>query len=349
MGIKDPVTVKAADPTTATPAIPTTPQAAAPATKPEEKPAPAEKVPEINIKDLTDDQINAWIEERTGKKVSLADLTKPELKTKEDLEKEAIQRKSDALSWAIENKKLTQKQYEDAVIGKNTGDRDLTLKAFTAELQAEDKDITAEEAEEMFKDFYHENDSESRLFKSGQKEIKKFADSYRKQNFGIMDEIESEYTQYDTLQSQYKEYKSTVKKLAADIPKEMEYVMPYKYLDGEESTITYKVPVDDKIFNKLLADASSEVSFLNENTDGKFDEKTLAKKLTHNLKASMYDLVISAILEQNTKEVEKRMEVVLGNKRFNGPQINSGRQETTKQPVKPNTYSALERAMGQRR
>src|SRR6185312_10845374 len=129
----------------------------------------------------------------------------------------------------------------------------------------------------------------------------------------------------------------------------MEIKIPYKYLDGEESEVSLKVPVDEKVFNKLLTDASSEAAFLNENTNGKFDEKMLQKKLLHNLKASMFDIALPKMLEEYGKEVEKRMEVVLGNKRMPGAHIANGAQNGQKPAPKANTYSALDRAMANRR
>lgn len=345
-------TPKPAPVVAATPATPTAapvvdkntpaPQAAAPTEAPVKTP--------IDISEMSADEIDAMLEKITAGKVkSLAEINKPEPKSAEEIKKEAEQRESEAIGWAIDNKKLTKTQYEEAVIGKSKTDRDLALVQFTKEVCAEDKDITAEEAEEMFRDAYHESDPESKLYKVGQKEIKKFADAYRKENFGILDNIQDEYGQFAQLQDQFKGYKTNVKKLVGELPKELEFTLPYQYLDGDKSDITYKIPVDEKVIAKLLADASSEGAFVNENVGGKIDEKQFSKKLMHNLKAAMYDIVIPKLLEEHTKEVEKRMEVVLGNKRMPGAQMNNGAQNTRKPEQKQNTYSALERAMAGRR
>lgn len=308
---------------------------------------PAEKE-KINIDDLTDDEVNALIEKRTGGKVkSLAELNKPEPKTAAELELEKEQKKSDALSWGIENKKLTRDQYDAAIIGKSKTDREIALNLFTAEMQADDKDITLEEAEEMFNDAYHQDDPESKLYKVGQKEIAKLANNYRKENFGILDTVEADYDTFSQTQDQYKGYRNTVKEVAAELPTEMEIRQPYKYLDGKEEDIVYKIALDEKAVNKLIADASSEDSFLAENffSNGKMDKKLLLKKLTHNLKAIAYDTVVAELLKQNTKEVETRMEVVLGNKRNGAPPLNNGAQNIKSAPIKQNTYSSLEAAM----
>lgn len=346
MGIKP----EAAKPPVETPATEVKPTPEAKVETPAVEVKPEEKPAAINVDELTDDQINELIEKRTGKKVLLADLNKPEPKSKEDQEKEVQEFKNKAHSWALEQGKIKKDEYDNAIIGQSKTDRELALAAFTAEMQAEDKDITPEEVEEMFKDTYHESDPESKLYKIGKKEIQKLAKDIRNTNYNIPD-YEAEYKEVVQTEEAYRSYKAAVKKVGAEIPKDFEIVMPYQYLDGVKSDITYKIPVDDKVFNKLLADASSENSFLAENffSDGKVDEKQLTKKLNHNLKALMFDPLIQEILKQNTKEVETRMEVVLGNKRNGAPELNDGRQNTQKPPQKVIDYTTLDNAMAGKR
>ena len=45
----------------------------------------------------------------------------------------------------------------------------------------------------MFKEVYHEIDPESKLYGVGQKEIKKLADNYRKENYGFLDNNDPAY------------------------------------------------------------------------------------------------------------------------------------------------------------
>lgn len=315
----------------------------------EKEKAAAAQQPALNIDDLTDDQINALIEKKTGGKVkTLAELNEPPAKTKEELEKEKETRKADALTWAFDNKKIKKEDYDNAIIGKSKSDRDIALSVFTTEAQAENKDLTTEEAEELFKDAYHEIDPESNLYKIGQKEIKKLADATRKEKFNIPD-YEAEFDEFTELNNNFKAYKATVKKVAADISKEFEIKQPYQYLDGAKEDIIYKIPMDEKLFNKILADATTEVEFLNRNSNGKIDEKQLAKEIQHHMKAVMFDQAIQNLLDQNTKEVEKRIEVVLGNKRNSAPALNNGRQNLQTAAPKANDYSALDDAMSKMR
>src|ERR1700748_3604735 len=175
------------------------PVAATPTT-PVENPAKAE----FNIDELTDDQINELIAKKTGGKVkSLSELNKPEPKTKEELEKEQEKRDADALSWAIETGKVKMVDYDNSIKGQAKTDREIVLADFIAEVQAEDKEITIEEAEEMFKDAYHEHDDTSKLYKIGQKEIKRLADIYRKSKYSLPD-YKSEYNETIQAQEQYK-------------------------------------------------------------------------------------------------------------------------------------------------
>lgn len=348
MGIKPAVT------NVAPVVVPPAEQAPAPPPSVEQAPEknPEETTAELDIDKLTDDQINALIEKKTGKKIKLEDLSKPEppaAKTKEEIEADEAKIKKDALAWAIDNGKIKKDKYDASIVGNSKTDREIALSIFSAETKADDKDISDEEIEEMFRDAYHESDPESKLFKKGQDQIATIARNYRKENYTLPD-YETEYRDFVKLNDNFKSYKATVKKVAAELPKELTFTQPYKYLDGPEENITYTIPVDEKLLGKIISDATSEAEFLNRGADGKVDEKQLEKTILHNVRAVMFESAITKMLADNTREVEKRMEVVLGNKRNGAPELNAGKQNLApRQTAKPHDYTMLEKAMGNRR
>ena len=323
-------------------------QSATPAT--ETPAAPTEKA-KIDVDSLSDEDLDALMKKRFGK--SLSEINPPKEKSPEEIAKEKEQRKNEALAWALTNDKLKKEDYDRVASERGKTDRELALKTFASSLMAEDKDITFEEAEEIFKDTYHElQDEDSKLYAIGQKEIKKLAESYRKETFAPVDSIEQEYDNVIQSQNQYKAYKGQIKTLTSELPKELSFEVSHKDVDGKESPITYKIPMDDKVLAKLTAEFGSENSFVirNVSSNGKIDEKALSKDINDRMKALMYDNVIPALLKQHGEEVEKRMIVIMGNKRVGGPQLNNGHQVIGDDgKPKANNYPALNEAVSKQK
>lgn len=338
-------------------------QAAASAPKPEpaktetKAEAPAEKQ-KINLDELSDEDVNAILAKRSKGKInsiddldSLVNPVKP--KSTEEIEAEKQKRKTDALAWAFENGKLKKDEYEKAIVEKSKTDRELALAVFTANLQSEDKNVTIEEAEEIFRDAYHEDaEADSKLFKVGQKEMKNLAESYRKEKFSALDQVEPDYDNFTQTQDQYKSYKGVVKKAIAELPTELTFGVPYKDLNGVESTIDCKIAVDPKVIAKLTADYTDQKAFLmrNMSAEGKFDEADMRKELEYHMKAMTFDKAIPELLKAHGEEVEKRLMVELGNKKNGAQPLNNGQQNTAGSgAVKTNTYPGLHQHMDKQR
>lgn len=306
-------------------------------------PPPAEAKPKFNLDDLSEEERDDMVKKLTGK--SLSELNPPKEKTKEEIALEAEKVKADALAWALGGGKIKKDVYDRVAADRNKSDRELALKAFTGSLMAEDKDMTEEEAEEIFKDTYHETqETDSRLYGIGQKEIKKLADSYRKETFSAVDNIEAEYMDVVNFDSQYKGYKAHIKTVAGELPKEFSFEVNHKDVDGNVSPLSYKIPLDDKVIAKLTAEFGSESQFSirNVTSNGKIDIKAIAKEMNDRAKSLMFDTIIPQLLENHGNEVEKRMIAIMGNKRNPGQTLNNGQQNTSDPNApKVNSYPSL--------
>ena len=300
----------------------------------------------LDLDALSDDERSELLAKLTKGKIKSLDEIQdpPKQKTKEELEQEASQRRQEALAWAFDSGKLKREDYEDAIVLKSKSDRELALAAFTASLQAEDKDITPEEAAELFKDVYHEGQKEdSPLYKAGQREIKKLAEAFRNEKIGVLDEIEPEYESFTQTQSQYKDFRKKVKAIAETQPKVLDFAIPYKSADGAEESLTYSIPVDQKVLDKIVNEVTAEQSFAVRNiaSDGKIDEKALATEISYHVKARLFDTAIPQLLQEHTKKVEEKLMVVLGNKRLQGPSLANGQQNTSSGGQQTNSYPGL--------
>lgn len=313
------------------------------------QPEPTAPAPKIDFSKLSDEDKAEMLSALTGGKIkSLDDLNPPAPKSKEELAAEAQKKSQDALTWALETGRVKKGDYEKAIVEKAKSNREIALSLFTAQVQEGDPAINDGEAEELFKFQYGEElEPTDRLYKLGQKSIDKIADAYRKDNFGSMDSIDTEYDNFVQTQSDFKSYKANVKKAVSELPKELAVSIPFKNIDGTEQTLEYKVPIDDKVISKLISDLSEERAFVLRKTygEGKIDEKALTKEFNYHVKAMMYDKVLSEALVQNSKDVEERTLVMLGNKRNPQQSLNDGKQPLPNAPVKTNTYPSLNEAM----
>ena len=184
----------------ATPADPAPKETAAPAT-----PAtPA--APTFNIDDLTDDQINELIAKKTkGKVKTLAELNEeqPPVKTKAELEKEEEEERAQALAWSISQGKIKKEDYDKAITDQSKSKRDIALSILTSQWMENDKTLTPEDCQELFKDMFFEGEKDDTpKRKAAIKQMDSIADNYLKQYSDLsMDKIHEGYRTYKTSES----------------------------------------------------------------------------------------------------------------------------------------------------
>jgi hypothetical protein len=304
----------------------------------------------IDFSTLTEEERNEALAELTGGKIkTFAELNPIAPKTAEEIAEEKEQRKNEALAWALENKKVTKADYDKKNTELSKSDREIALSLFTASQQAEDKDLTAEECEEIFIDTYHESeDASDRLQKIGQKEIAKLAASYRKEN-GLPD-FESEYEGVLQTQGQYKAYKGIVKEAASELPKELSFSLDYEAEKGKGTEkLTYTFPVDQKMIDKIITEYSSgkEFSVRNIESNGKIDKKAILNEMHSQIKARLFDTIIPEMLAKNAEDVGKAVMAKVKNIPVQKRELNDGRQNintgTPKIHERNGLHAAIER------
>ena len=314
--------------------------------------AGAQQEPAANTFDvdaLSDEEKDKMLARLTGGKIkSRSELETPVVKSAEELAAEAEKRKTDAFTWAIESGKIKKADYDKALVEKSKSNREIALSIFTSELQAEDKDITAEDAEEMFRDTYHEDkDPDTKLFKIGQKEMNKQAEAYRKEKFSAIDNIEPEYDNYTKGENNYSAYKKQVKAISAELPEKLTITIPFKGANGEDTEISYEIPVDEKVKTKILNEFIAQNTYSNISKsagDKGIDEKALAAEITYHIKARMFDEVLPKAIKESREQEREATIVYLGNKQTAGAQLNNGTQNTRPEGQKFNDYSMMHNA-----
>lgn len=300
----------------------------------------------IDFSAMSDEEKDEALAELTGGKIKKrADLTPEVPKTPEQLVAEKEQRKNDALAWALENKVITKSDYDKKNKDLSKTDREIALSIFTSNLQADDKDLSADECEEIFNETYHQSeDASERLQKLGQKEIANLANAFRKEN--SLPDFETKYEETVQTQNQYKAYKGQVKEVAAELPKELKFDMQFE-IDGKPETFNYSIPVDEKTIGKIISDYSTgeEFSVRNIKSDGKIDRKGLLTEMQDVIKARMFDTVVSDLLKNNAKDVAKAVLAKVKNIPTQSITLANGKQELPATNGKPHVRSGLQSAI----
>lgn len=314
--------------------------------------APATQ-PLVENDEISDEAFNRMLLKRSGGKYkTLEELAPAKQDTPEEIEAAKNKRKSEAHIWAIESGKTTKENYDRAIKDSTRTDRDIALSLFTANLKEEDKNITSEEATEIFADTFHETAEEnSRLRKSGQAQIEKIAAQYRKDNFAFLDEIEPEYNQVVETQNQYQGYKARVKEMSEKIPKTMPIEVAYTDVDGNAVTLTHEFAVEESVIKKVVEEVRSQNSFAIKNvtTNGKITDKEVEADILNRIKAATYDSAIKSMYEAGLKKGEERAVVIMGNKRNQQQTLNDGQQQVNRPAASLNEYPGLKKAMNEKR
>ena len=134
----------------------------------------------------------------------LADMVKKsEIKTElteEQIEAAKDKRENDKVAYALSNGKFTKKQYEK-YIADTSNPQALVLAQYTAEQLAIDPELTAEEIESEFNSrFGLDNETDSRQYKRGMKELGLLSEIILKQNYKSIIDIDQEFTAHESEQ-----------------------------------------------------------------------------------------------------------------------------------------------------
>jgi hypothetical protein len=295
-----------------------TPPAQQAAPKTDNPPAVDPPVPEaakVNLDELSDDDFLELYQKRTGKKAkSLDDLKEPpKPPTKEELEAAAEREQTESLEWALSTGKVKREDYDKAVVAKQKDNRTIALALFTEELQAEDKNITPEECEERFGEFYAEAEDENSWKRiRAIKQMNKVADEYRAQ-FSAIDNLPEEYRAERTATQLKANYAKGIKEIIKASPKEISFPIPYTNVDGSETTLEYKVPVPEKIFKQVTELLTSDG--MENGKLGTSKPDYVAAEVAWQVRARMIDEAVPVIMAEHAKKVEEDLMVNLKNAR----------------------------------
>lgn len=286
-----------------------------PVAAPAENTPPAEVTPPAFDFKSADDQtkLKAY-NEMFGTQFKSLDEIKPKEKepTKEELEAAAAQKRQAALSWAITEGKLKQEDIEKAVLAKSKGARDIAFELHAKELREEDPEISEEDIESSFQDYYHEDkDEKSPLRRAALKRMEQLADSYRRENAGAYDSVEEEFESVQTTKAQYESYSNNIKAVAKELPKAVTIDVPFKSLDGSTLEFKYEVPVDEKVIEKIKKD------FLNENTfkflGANVKPEDVKEEMMTAIHGKLLPQIIAEVVRQDRENVQKEIRAKLKN------------------------------------
>lgn len=255
-------------------------------------PAGTEVIKEV-LREPTEEEMFKMLSEKTGKTVSSWD----DLKDKEivDEEKKKEERETNKLSFGLQNKIISKKEYEGYIAdGKDA--RDLVYRYRLQEAQM-DADFDQKTFDEEFnEEFGLEEKTDSRRYKNGQKTLKNLADGIMRSTYASVYNLDAQYTAFENQQIAASE---NAKKVKAGLPafsKALENVakslkkITAQFGDDE----VYEVEVLDDSINQVLSLMS----------EPKWVESQILEGYTE---ASLTEIANTALLKNNWSMFAKKM------------------------------------------
>lgn len=312
--------------------------------------------PAFSFKDLDEKAKLKEINETLGTNFKSLDEAKPKApaKTKEQLDAEKEANKAKALEWALGTNKIKKEEYDSAIVEKAKSPRQIALKLFTEELREDNPKITEAEAEEQFKDYYHEEaEEDSPLRKLGIKKMIKTAENYLKSSFGSLDTYEADYEAYTTSEANQENYGRQVKNVIEALPKELKFSVPYKGIDGTETQLEYIIPIEDADIKAAKKDFLTPEMYQILGADKEeVADKIIAGELESYIKTKRFNSIIAKIATEHGAKVEQ--DVLAKLKNIPATQTHLAGQQTAptqKTPPAPHTLlrTTQDKQYGQRR
>jgi len=292
--------------------------------------------------EISDEVFLAEFKKRTGREVSsLDELKEPaKLPTPDEILAAAEREKDESLEWALGTGILSREHYEKSITEKAKDKRSIALALFTSDLQAEEKDITAEECEDRFKEFYGENeDPDSWRYKKGQALLGKVADDYLSQyEDSNVEKLAEKYREFKTDTQRQKDYNKVVNKVAKEIPKEISFKTPYAGVDGKKIDLDINVPVDEKILTQVVKEFTKPG--MHNAFDGTVNPEAISREIAYHVRARMLESIIETATTVAAEKASEDIMVNLKNAR-NPNQPLGGPQATQKSDKTPPSHKAF--------
>lgn len=300
----------------------------------------------IDLKTIDDDTRLKLLNETLGTSYKTLGEAKPKIeKSKEEVEADKKAKTNKVIEWAFGTGKVTRDQYDLAIAEKSKNPRDIALALFAKEQREENAKITDEQINAEFSDFYREEeDMDSPLRKKALKLMDKTVNEYLKQVTGPIENIEADYDSYQSTEQKYTGYEKLVKTVASTLPKEILIALPYKGVDGTESTIEYKIPVEDSVIAAVRKEFANANTFYAIGADSKdIKDADLATEMSAAIEARILRKAIPSILKQHEERVEQDMTAKLKNIPNTQPNFNTGGGPKPGEKREPPTYPALKK------
>lgn len=272
-------------------------------------PPAAAAAADVNFDDIPEEKLLEQLSKRTGRQIkSFEDLHKPQAELSDEEKKaQAEKRRSDSIEFAKKNNLFTQAEYDNYVKQSGQNPFDVVKGKFIQDAMKEDADLSQEEAEEMFDEYYHVHEgSDSPKYKRAQAQIQKEYDELQRQNFGKILDAPKQYDQYQELNQKAIAYKSQVEEIFdKKLPTEFQFK-----IDGEP----VRFQIDPKKQAEKIAAVKNDyltMQMMNSvtNQDGKVDEAALLKQIESDLKIQLLEHLVSevAVSYSDIKLTKSRM------------------------------------------
>jgi len=310
---------------------------------PAQEPADAEK-PKIDIDAIDEDTQLRLINKALGSNYKTLDEAKPKaVRSPEDIAAEKEAKKQKALEWALGTGKTKKDEYERAIIERSKNTRDIAMALFAEQERAENPKISEEEIAAQFSDEYHEDlDIDSPLRKRALARMDKVAKSYLAEITGPIDNIEAEYDNYISDTEKYTGYQKQIKNVASALPKELVVSIPYTGADGTETTLEYKVPVEDNVMTAVRKEFLDANTYLAISGSGReIKDADIANEMTAAIENRILRKAIPKMLADHGEKVAKDFEAHLKAIPNTGNNLGFGNTARPGEAKKPPEYTAL--------
>lgn len=247
------------------PPVSTDPPADPPAQAPAATDPPADPAKiEAEQKVISDEQMLKEFNTRMGTDYKSLDELKPAAKklTKEEREAEEEKLQNDAVAYAVKEGIVKRKDLDDYAVESALTPREIALKLFTEKAKSLNKDLTDEQAEDKFKEYFMEFDEDDSINKMIRSEdMKGIASAYLNNKYGKVINLVDGYRQVQAAEQSHASYTAQVEKVSTGIPKEMSFELELPGFDGKQAKFKYGYTISDDILNGVKADLLSPASY----------------------------------------------------------------------------------------
>lgn len=293
------ITEKPVETTTDKPAEPTTPITTT-TTK-----APASQ-PEGDESDIDDEKLLAALRKKTGRDFkSLDEFTADRKEPTEDEKKQAAEtERSEAIEFGKVNKLFSQADYDKFITFSAKDPSDAVQERFVARAIEADKNLTPEEAQDLFNEVFHIMEPEdSYKFQEGQRMIQKEYEDEKNKEFANIAGVTGLYKDYKENTAKAQAYSSEVSKLFTPEKLPTKFEFP---IDGE--IISFPVDLKNKQVIDILDNIKKDyltVDMMRSSTDrtGKLNEQGLAAQINLDLQQALVKEIVTEVAKSYSAAV----------------------------------------------